>query len=68
MDKDASLAELDRLAGERTAVWELVLLLGDPDAVAAGRIWDRRVGLLEILARGEQSDAVDYRTLQDRQL
>ena len=64
-DTGASLAELDRLAGQRTAVWELVLLLGDPDAIAAGRIWHRRVGLLEILARCEQADAVNYRALLD---
>ncbi len=35
-DTGASLAELDRLAGQRTAVWELVLLLGDPDALLPG--------------------------------
>jgi hypothetical protein len=64
-DDGASLAELDRLAGERTAVWELVLLLGDPDAVAAGRTWHRRVGLMEKLARSEEDEAMDYQALYD---
>lgn len=61
----ASLAELDRLAGERTAVWELVLLVGDPAAVAAGRTWHRRVGLMEKLARSEGDGAIDYQALYD---
>lgn len=61
----ASLAELNRLAGERTAVWELVLLLGNPDVVAAARSWHRRVGLLEMLARGERADGIDTQALYD---
>jgi hypothetical protein len=62
-DHQVLLAELDRLAGDTTAAWELVLLLGDPAAVAAGRIWHRRIGLVEVLARGQQGDAIDYQAL-----
>jgi hypothetical protein len=35
----------DRVSAERIACWELVLLLGDPQTIAAGRNWHRRVGL-----------------------
>lgn len=52
-DMGQALAELDRLSQERTAKWELVLLLGDPATIASGRAWHRRVWHLELLARGE---------------
>ncbi|HET9896320.1 MAG TPA: hypothetical protein VFQ44_15440 [Streptosporangiaceae bacterium] len=63
-DLDAALAEMVRLAGERTARWELVLLLGDPETIAAGRTWHRRVWELEQHARGERNDPDDFAALR----
>jgi hypothetical protein len=62
-DYVAALAELGRLADERTAKWELVLLLGDPETVSAGRVWHRRVWQIEPFARGERADAHEYAAL-----
>jgi hypothetical protein len=63
-DRAAALAELDRLTAEGTACWELVLLMGDPQTVATGRTWHRRVGLVEQFARTEQAAVMDYRPLR----
>jgi hypothetical protein len=51
-----ALAELARLNIERTATWESVLLLGDPETIAAARTWHRRVWQVERFARGERTD------------
>ena len=63
-DLGSALAEMGRLADERTARWELVLLLGDPETVAAGRTWHRRVWALEQFARGERDDAKEFAALR----
>jgi hypothetical protein len=42
-----ALTELERLTDDRTAKWEAVLLLGDPEAIKAGRTWHRRVWQVE---------------------
>jgi hypothetical protein len=48
-----ALNQLGALTAERTAKWELVLLLGDPETIAAARAWHRRIWQVELLARGE---------------
>ena len=47
------LSQLSALTAERTAKWELVLLLGDPETIAAARTWHRRIWQVELLARGD---------------
>lgn len=49
---DTGAADLAKAAGERTAVWETVLLLGDPATIAAARAWHQTVWQLEFFARG----------------
>jgi hypothetical protein len=51
-----ALAELGKLTDDRTAKWESVLLLGDPETIAAGRAWHRRIWQVERFARGERTD------------
>lgn len=46
-----ALAELGKLTDERTAKWESVLLLGNPETIAAARTWHRRVWQVELFAR-----------------
>ena len=49
---DEGLAELNQAVADRTARWESVLLLGDPDTIIAGRAWHQCVWELEFFARG----------------
>ena len=63
-DIDAALAELDRLADERTARWELVLLLGHPETISAARAWHRLIWKLELFAGGELTDPDEYAALR----
>ena len=65
MDYDKALAELGRLADERAAKWETVLLLGNPQTIAAARTWHRHVWQMEFFARGERTDADQYHTLRE---
>lgn len=60
-----ALAELGRLADDRTAKWETVLLLGDPDTIEAGRTWHRRVWQVERFARGQRTDTEHWQALLD---
>ena len=53
---EAALTELSTLTDERTAKWESVLLLGNPETITAARIWHRRVWQRERFARGERED------------
>jgi hypothetical protein len=62
---DEAFAEIDRMTDERTAKWESVLLLGNPDTVAAARSWHRRVWQVERFARGERTDMDNWRALLD---
>ena len=61
-----ALAELGRMTDERTAKWESVLLLGNPDTVAAARAWHRRVWQTERFARDERADMDSWDALQDQ--
>jgi hypothetical protein len=53
---EAVLTALAKLTDERTAKWESVLLLGNPETIAAARVWHRRIWQAERFARGERSD------------
>lgn len=66
MDYDEALANLGKLADERTQRWEMVLLLGNPETITAARTWHRRVWQIEFFARGEHTDAHQYDALQDQ--
>jgi hypothetical protein len=65
IDHDRALAELGKLADERAAKWETVLLLGNPETIAAARTWHRDVWQVEFFARGERTDADQYSTLRE---
>jgi hypothetical protein len=65
IDYDEALTELGKLADERTAKWEIVLLLGSPDTIAAARTWHRHVWQMEFFARGERTDADQYNELRE---
>ena len=58
-----ALAALSVLTDERTAKWESVLLLGNPQTVAAARTWHRRVWQVERFARGERTDTEQWDAL-----
>lgn len=49
-DLEEALNELGRLASERTAKWESVLLLGTAETVSAARKWHRLVGKAQALS------------------
>jgi hypothetical protein len=57
---EEALAELGRLTDERTAKWETVLLLGQPETIAAARVWHRRVWQVERFARGQRTDTSQW--------
>jgi hypothetical protein len=65
IDYDEALAELGKLADERTTKCETVLLLGNPETIAAARAWHRHVWQMEFFARGERADADQYDTLRE---
>jgi hypothetical protein len=54
------LTELHRLADDRTSKWESVLLLGNPDTVAAAGTWHRLIWRMELVASGEPNDAEQW--------
>lgn len=58
-----ALDELARLATERTAKWESVLLLGNPETIAAARAWHRLIWHMELFARGERTDGSEWTAL-----
>ena len=58
-----ALGALRVLTDERTAKWESVLLLGNPQTVAAARTWHRRVWQVERFARGERTDTEQWDAL-----
>ncbi|WP_255495334.1 hypothetical protein [Nocardia sp. GTS18] len=45
---------------EKTLKWEMVLLLGSPEAVAAARAWNKAVWELSLVARGAEISHEDY--------
>ncbi len=59
-----ALSEVEELSTERTAKWESVLLLGDPDTVEAARKWHRQVGQMVHVARGQPTDRSEWDALQ----
>ncbi len=63
IDPAEALEELGRLATERTAKWESVLLLGNAETIALARIWHRNVWHMELFARGERNDPSEWATL-----
>jgi hypothetical protein len=63
VDYDEALAQLDVLTDERTMKWETVLLLGNPETIAAARTWHRRVWQVELFARGARTDVDEYDNL-----
>jgi hypothetical protein len=62
---EEALTELERLTDDRTAKWEAVLLLGDPETIEAGRTWHRRVWHEERFARGQRTDTEHWQALMD---
>lgn len=62
-DYEEALTALSELTDERTAKWESVLLLGNPQTVAAARTWHRRVWQVERFARGERTDTEQWDAL-----
>src|SRR5215469_6127592 len=53
---EEALTELSKMTDERTAKWESVLLLGNPETIAAARVWHRGIWQAERFARGERTD------------
>jgi hypothetical protein len=62
---EEALIELGKLADERTAKWESVLLLGNPETIAAARVWHRRIWQAERFARGERTDEDQWDSVLD---
>jgi hypothetical protein len=58
--------EFERLAAERTAKWESVLLLGNPETIAAARAWHRSIWQMEVIARGIRTDETAWTALLDK--
>lgn len=56
-DGEQMLAEA---ASEKTLKWEMVLLLGSVEAVAAGRLWNKAVWELSLVALGRDMSHEDY--------
>jgi hypothetical protein len=56
------LAELNEATAARTATWESVLLLGDPDTITAARAWHQCVWELEFFARGRLTGEDEWTT------
>lgn len=52
MHAGQTLEDLDLLATERTAKWESVLLLGNPETIRAARIWHRNIWHMQLVAHG----------------
>jgi hypothetical protein len=65
MDVTEALGELGRLASERTAKWESVLLLGNPETVAAAREWHRTVWPMQRFVRDDHTDVTEWNALFD---
>jgi hypothetical protein len=63
IDLDEALTEIRQLSAERTAKWESVLLLGNPQTIAAARTWHEHVWEVELYARGVRSDAARWADL-----
>lgn len=51
---------LAEAASDTTLKWEMVLLLGSAEAVAAGRLWNKAVWELSLVALGREMGHEDY--------
>ncbi|GAA4005429.1 hypothetical protein GCM10022247_28500 [Allokutzneria multivorans] len=60
IDLDEGLKALAEAEIERTVKWESVLLLGSPEAVAAGRSWHETIWKLSWVARGQDVDRDEF--------
>ena len=63
IDEKDALSELGRLASERSAKWESLLLLGDVETLRAAREWHRLVGDLQKFIRDNQTDVGEWKAL-----
>ena len=63
IDENDALSELGRLASERSAKWETLLLLGDVETLRAAREWHRLVGELQRFILDNQTDAGEWKAL-----
>jgi hypothetical protein len=66
IDITEALNELGRLTSERTAKWESVLLLGNPETVAAAREWHRSIWPMQRFVRAAHTDINEWNTLFDQ--
>jgi hypothetical protein len=65
-DLEEALNELGRLASERTAKWESVLLLGTAETVSAARKWHRLVGKAQAFVREGRTNVDEWNILYDQ--
>lgn len=63
IDENDALSELGRLASERSAKWESLLLLGDVETLLAAREWHRLVGQMQGFIRGNRTDVGEWKAL-----
>jgi hypothetical protein len=54
-------SDLMQASIERSEKWERLLLIGDPDTIAAARTWHRTVWRMEEFANGQLSDPDQWR-------
>jgi hypothetical protein len=59
---EEGMSRLSAMEVDRGALWEKVLLLGDPDTIRAGREWHEHVWQLGWFAEGRFTDAGDWAT------
>jgi hypothetical protein len=52
------------LTDERTARWEVVILLGHPATIEAARRWHLRVWQIERFARGQHTDTSNWNSVR----
>jgi hypothetical protein len=60
IELEGALAQLVRLASNRGAAWESVLLLGDPVTIETGRRWHSTVFRMEPFSSGSDSDPEEW--------
>ncbi|MEU0875130.1 hypothetical protein [Nocardia brasiliensis] len=60
IDIETGLQKMAEAAADRTVKWEVVLLLGSPKAVAAGRLWHKSIWDLSWMAQGQAISHDEY--------
>jgi len=63
IDENDALSELGRLASERSAKWESLLLLGDMATLLTAREWHRFVGEMQRFIRDNRTDVAEWKAL-----